>query len=370
MQTILFLIQKEFLQIFRNKVLLRLMLVLPIIQLIVLVNAATQDMKDCRLIVVDQDSTPMSQDLVAKIGASPFFKLVDISPNLPPSMERFQNERIDAILVIPPKAEQQLLKDGRTSVQVVANAVNSTQAQLTYNYLSSIVTDYNAAIAMQQLTPTMVPSRINTSVRYWFNPELNYKYYMLPGILVILVSIVGMFMAAINLVREKEMGTLEQINVTPVMKYQFIIAKLVPFWVIGIFELALGLIIGKLLYNIPIEGSLLVLFAFAGIFLVAMLAVGLYISTTAQSQQQVVFVSYFFLMIFVMMSGLFTAAENMPEWGQHFNRINPLAYFIEAIRRVLLKGSGFVDMWPQFLGVTVIALVMLPLAIRSYRKTM
>jgi ABC-2 type transport system permease protein len=369
MQTILFLIQKEFLQIFRNKVLLRMMLMLPILQLIILVNAATQDMKDCRMIVVDQDGTSMSQQMIDKFNASPFFELVDISPNLPNAMSRFESERIDAILVIPAKAEKHLLKEGSASVQIIANAVNSTRAQLTYNYSASIVGEYNAAIALEKTSLTARPNTITSSSRYWFNPELNYKFYMLPGILVILVTIVGMFMAAINLVREKEMGTLEQINVTPVKKYQFIVAKLVPFWIIGLFELGLGLIIGKLLYNIPIEGSLFVLFNFAGVYLVGMLGLGLFISTTAQTQQQVVFMSYFFLMIFIMMSGLFTAVENMPDWGQAINHINPLYYFIETMRRVLLKGSGFVDILPLFAGVLGIAIVALPLAIRSYRKT-
>lgn len=367
MKTILVLIQKEFLQIFRNKVLLRMMLAIPIIQLIVLVNAATQDMKDNRIIVVDQDGTSLSQGLIDRFNASPFFDVLEVTPDLPPALERFRKERIDAVLVVPPKSEKHLLKEGTTSVQLIANAVNSTRAQLTHSYTLSIVHDYNASVLVAQ-SPALQPAQIVPTWRYWFNPELNYKYFMLPGILVILVTIVGMFMAAINLVREKEMGTLEQINVTPVKKYQFITAKLVPFWLIGLFELALGLAIGKLLYHIPMEGNLLTLFAFAGVYLLGMLGLGLFISTTASTQQQVVFASYFFLMIFIMMSGLFTAAENMPEWGQAINRINPLYYFIEAMRRVLLKGSSFVDILPLFAGVAVIASVALPLAVRNYRK--
>ncbi|MFT3739230.1 MAG: ABC transporter permease [Breznakibacter sp.] len=367
MKTIFFLIQKEFLQIFRNKILLRLMLVIPIVQLIILVNAATQDMKDNRIIMVDQDRTAMSQKLIDKFNASPFFDVVEVTPDLPPALERFRKERIDAVLVIPPKAEKQLLKEGTTSVQLIANAVNSTRAQLTHSYVLSIMQDYNVSVLMEQ-TYESLPAQIVPTWRYWFNTELDYRFFMLPGILVILVTIIGMFMAAINLVREKEMGTLEQMNVTPVKKYQFIAAKLVPFWFIGLFELALGLIIGKLLYHIPIEGSLWVLFGFAGVYLVGMLGLGLFISTTAQSQQQVVFASYFFLMVFIMMSGLFTAAENMPKWGQILNQINPIYYFIEAMRRILLKGSGFTDIMPLFAGVLGIAVVMLPLAVRNYKK--
>ena len=369
MRTLLFLIQKEFLQIFRNKVLLRLMLVLPVVQLIVLVNAATLDVKDNCVIIVDQDGTSMSQGLISKFNASPFFRVLDITPELEPAMKRFRGERIDAILVIPHRMEKDYHRSGSSSVQLLTNAINSTRAQLTYSYTQALVNDYNGQIGIAQSSVTGSPVRVNASWRYWFNPELNYKYYMLPGILVILVTLVGMFMAAINLVREKEMGTLEQINVTPVRRSQFITAKLVPFWMIGMFELALGLIIGKLLYHIPFEGSLVVLFLFAGVYLVAMLALGLLISTSVQTQQQVLFMSYFFLLIFIMMSGLFTPVENMPDWGQAFNRINPLYYFIETMRRVLLKGSGFADILPLLAGVGAIALVALPLAIYSYKKT-
>jgi len=368
MRTILFLIQKEFLQIFRNKILLRMMLMLPIIQLIVLVNAATQDMKSNRLVIVDQDASTLSQELISKFRASDFFQIQAITPDKNEAFHIFNDGKTDAIIIIPHHTEQDLLKQKVTSIQIIANAINSTQGQITYNYATSVIMDYNTSIRTKEvlLNP---PAAINVSYRYWFNPELNYKFYMLPGILVILVTIIGMFLAALNLVREKEMGTLEQINVTPVKKYQFIIAKLVPFWIIGLIELALGLLIGKLLYNIPIEGSLFVLFTFAGIYLVAVLSIGLYISTNTQTQQQVMFISYFFLMIFIMMSGLFTAAENMPEWGQRFNQLNPVSYFIAVIRMVLLKSSGFADIRPMMTGVLIIAAVVLPLAVWNYRKT-
>jgi len=177
-----------------------------------------------------------------------------------------------------------------------------------------------------------------------------------------------MFLSSLNLVREKEMGTIEQINVTPIRKYQFIIGKLVPFWIIALFELAFGLLIGKILFNIPVEGSLLLLFAFASVFLVAVLGVGMLISTLSHTQQQAQFLNFFVLITFVMMSGIFTPAESMPHWAQQVNYVNPLAYFMRVIRMILLKGSAFSDISGDFIAISTMAVVLISLATWRYRK--
>jgi len=189
-----------------------------------------------------------------------------------------------------------------------------------------------------------------------------------PGILVILLTIVSMILASLNLVREKEMGTIEQINVTPIRKYQFIMGKLIPFWIIALFELGFGLSLGKLLFNIPIEGSLLLLFAFAAVYLITILGLGLLVSTLSQTQQQAMFLNFFFMITFVLMSGIFTPAESMPHWAQQIDIINPLAYFMRVIRMILLKGSGFSDIRSDFIGMSVYALIALSLATWRYRK--
>jgi ABC-2 type transport system permease protein len=224
------------------------------------------------------------------------------------------------------------------------NAINGTAAGLINFYATSVISDFNKNLLSEQIyiTPHKIPENINIIYSYWYNPELNYKIYMLPGILVILVTIIGMFLSALNLVREKEMGTIEQINVTPIKKYHFIIGKLLPFWFIALFELAFGLTVGKLLFNIPIVGSLPLLFGFASVYLLVVLGIGLFISTVSNTQQQVMFLCFFFMIIFILMSGLFTPTESMPEWAQQVNILNPFAYFMKVIRMILLKGSGFV----------------------------
>jgi ABC-2 type transport system permease protein len=347
---------------------LPLIFVLPLVQLIILVNAATMDMQNIRITVVDHDLSSHSRLIVQKLEASPFFELDDLALNRDQAMDRLMNGVTDVVLILPAEMEKHLVKRGKTTVQLLPDAINAQKAQLAYAYLNGLLADVSINVFMEN-GRTMDLKKVEVVSSYWFNPELNYKFFMLPGILVILVTIIGLFLSALNLVREKEIGTAEQINVTPILKYQFIIGKLVPFWIIGMVELALGLLIGKLLYNIPINGSLLVLFSFSAIYLLAVLGFGLLISSITNTQQQVMFLSFFFILIFVLMSGVFTSVENMPMWGQYFNYINPLYYFMNVTRMVLLKGAGFAAIAIEMIAISIYATVMLPLAVFSYRKT-
>ncbi len=193
---------------------------------------------------------------------------------------------------------------------------------------------------------------------------------MVPGILVILVTIIGIFLSGMNVVREKEIGTIEQLNVTPINKYQFIIGKLVPFLIIGLFEFAFGLVIGKLLFDIPIEGSIPLVFLCVTAFLISVLGIGLFISTMNDTQQQAMLVSYFFMMVFILMSGLFTPTESMPNWALVLNKFNPIFYFLKINRMILLKGSGFLDISKEFFSLIGLGFVMLNLAVMRYKKTL
>jgi ABC-2 type transport system permease protein len=212
-------------------------------------------------------------------------------------------------------------------------------------------------------------SPLDVVYSYWFNPEMNYEIYMVPGILVILVTIISLFLTAMNIVREKEMGTIEQINVTPIRKYQFIVGKLVPFLIIALFELAFGLFLGRIIFDVPIVGSLALLFGFTLVYLLVILGFGLFLSVISESQQQVMFVTFFFMLVFILMSGIFTPTESMPEWAEKVNVINPIAYLMKVIRMILLKGSGFADIAVEFYSLLVYAFISLTLAIWRYRKT-
>jgi ABC-2 type transport system permease protein len=214
-----------------------------------------------------------------------------------------------------------------------------------------------------------LPQNIISIPSFWFNETLNYKTYMVPGILVLLVTMVTLFLSGMNIVREKEIGTLEQINVTPIKKYQFIIGKLLPFWILGLLLLTIGLIISKLVFNIPMLGSHTLMYCYTSIYIFVILGMGLFISNFTDTQQQAMFIAWFFMVIFILMSGLFTPIESMPVWAQTITDFNPIKYYVQVMRMVMLKGAGLMDILPQIVKISAYAIFMNGLAVLSYKKT-
>ncbi len=371
MRTIIYLIQKEFIQVFRNKTMLPLIFAMPIVLLLILVHAATFEMKHINLLIIDKDMSQTSRELVSKFEGSPFYNVKYSSFSVKEAEDELTKDKCDIFINIPYGFEKKLVKENISDIQLQINAINAMAAGLINAYSISIIADFNKKIITEWKNPPkgLKSKSINITNSYWYNPELNYKIYMVPGILVILVTIIGMFLTALNIVREKEMGTIEQINVTPIKKTYFIIGKLLPFWIIAMFELAFGLLVGKLLFHIPIIGSLFTLFTFAGLYLIVALGIGLFLSTIANNQQQVMFLAFFFMLVFILMSGLFTSVESMPKWAQTVNYINPYYYFIKVIRMILLKGSSFADILKEIYAMLVYATIIISLAIWRYRKT-
>ncbi len=367
MRTLLFLLQKEFLQVFRNKTMLPIIFVMPVLQLLVLANAATFELKNIDLAIVDHDQSYLSAELKSHFSASPFYTIVANEVSVSKSLDMVHADKADAILVIANGFEKEFLRGQQTELQLLINAIDGSAAGLMNSYTGQIIQSFLQE-QMAINTNIAIP-RIVTQERFWYNPELTYSHFMIPGILVILVTVIGMFLTALNIVREKEMGTMEQINVTPIKKYQFILGKLIPFWVIAMFELMFGLMLAKLVFDIPLNGSLLLVFSVAGVFLVVALAMGLFLSSVAESQQQVMFLAYFFMIVFILMSGIFTPTDSMPLWAQIVDLINPIFYFMKVMRMVLIKGSGFTHILPYLLGLMVLSVLMLTLAIAKYRKT-
>lgn len=371
MRTILYLIRKEFLQIFRNKFISKAIFAVPLVQMLILVPAVTFEIKNVALAVIDRDMTPESRGLTSKLEGSSFFKVEYSTFSEEEAIDLLHRNKCDAILEIPSGFGKAVVTGEGSKVMAAVDAINASAAQLTWAYLNGVIRDYNLELASENISLDRIsmPPAIETTNRYWYNENLNYKYYMLPGILVILVTAIGFLLAGLNMVREKEIGTIEQINVTPVRKYQFITAKMVPFLIIGIVDLALGLSIGKLAFNIPFEGSIFLMFLCASIFLVAVLALALFISTFSGTQQQYMFVAFFFMIVFILMSGIFTPFESMPQWAQDFDKVNPVAYLIKINRMVMLKGSGIMAIGKDILSLSVIAVSFTALAVWRYRKT-
>jgi len=371
MRTIFYLIRKEFIQIFRNKFISKAIFGVPLVQMLILVPAVTFEIKHVDLCVIDNDFSSESRGLINKLQGSTFFKVSFSTWSEKEANSLLHRNKCNLILNIPSGFGKDIGSGKPSKVLATINAINASTAQLTWAYLNGVISDYNINLITGNISSNpVVPSPvIQITSRYWYNEMLNYKYYMLPGILVILVTAIGFMLAGLNMVREKEIGTIEQINVTPVRKSQFIIAKMVPFLVIGLIDLALGLVIGKIAFNIPFEGSILLLFLGSAIFLIAVLGLALFISTLSGTQQQYMFVAFFFMIIFILMSGIFTPFESMPLWAQTFDLVNPVAYLIRINRMVMLKGSSIHDISKDLYSLAIIAVVFTAFAVRRYRKT-
>ncbi|MFT6865983.1 MAG: ABC-2 type transport system permease protein [Cyclobacteriaceae bacterium] len=371
MNTLIFLLQKEFKQIFRNPTLLRMILALPIIQLVVLPLAADYEIKNINVAIIDHDRSPYSIELVSKIAASGYFVLVDYSHDFEIGFEHLESDAADVVVEIPQDFERNLVTENKESIFLSINAINGTKASVGGGYLSRVITDFNQEIRLDwnnKQPPKGAILDIVTINR--FNPLLNYKFFMVPGILVILVTMIGAYMCALNIVKEKEVGTIEQINVTPIKKHLFILGKLIPFWLIGIFVFSIGLfIVARLIYGIVPLGSILLLYGYLALYLTAVVGVGLLVSTYSQTQQQAMSLAFFLMMIFILMGGLFTSIESMPAWAQVMARLNPVTYFIEAIRMIVMKGSGIKDISVQIYAMIGFAIFFNGWAVINYKKT-
>ena len=369
MRRLLYLIQKEFIQILGNKAMLPLMTVMPIVQLVLLSFAATSEVKNVNVAVTDLDHSQLSRQLVAKVTASDRFTITAAPPAVRLADDRLQAGDADVIMTIPAGFERDFFRDGRTDVQLLVNAISGQAATVGSGYLTTVVQDFNREAKQEAgLGGGRQAPRIRLETANWYNPELDYKSFMVPGILGELVLVLVILLTAMNIVREREIGTIEQINVTPIKSWQFIVGKMVPFLCVGLFLLTVGLTAGKLIFDIPMVGSLGVVFLYCSLNLVAALGIGLFISNLVDTQQQAMLVAFFFVMIFILMSGLFTPIESMPEWAQYLTWPNPVAHFVEVMRSVLLKGAGLTDILWNFRVTAVLAVVFNGLAILTYRK--
>ncbi len=368
MRILRYLIQKEFIQIFRNKAILPMMTIMPIVQLILLSNAASNEIKEVNIVIVDRDQSESSRLLNRKIIANDRFNLVAIPFSSSTAKDYLQANKADIVLEIPNDFERKYVRGERPKLQMLVNAINGQNATVGSGYLNTIIGTFNAEIIPNTLRTTPATAQFTVASRNWYNPELNYKHFMAPGILAELTALLTIVLSAMNVVRERELGTIEQINVTPIKKWQFIIGKLVPFLCVGMILLTVGILVSKLLFDIPIRGNIGLIFGYAVFNLIAVLGLGLLISNFADTQQQAIFVAFFFIMIFVLMCGLFTPIESMPKWAQYLTIPNPLAHIISVSRKVLMKGSGFWDIRWEIIYTILLAIVFNALAIWSYKK--
>lgn len=347
-----------------------MMFVMPLMQLVVLPLAMDFDVKHINLSIIDNDHSSFSRQLIHKIYAAGYFIPISVDPSYKEAIRHIEKEQADIVLEIPPHFERNLVRDGMQKIGIYADAINGTKAGIGSGYLNRIIREFsseldlNAAISGAQET-----ALIDIRQRSWFNPLEAYKFNIVPAVLVLLLTLIGGFMTALNIVREKEIGTIEQINVSPIKKWQFILGKMIPFWLIGMVVFTLGLFVCFFVYAIPFQGSLWLLYLFAAVYLLAVLGFGLLISTYSDNQVQAMFIAFFFMMIFMLMSGFFTSTDSMPSWARLLSDLTPVTHFVKVVRMIILKGSDFSDVLSALLYLFAFAIVLNTWAIWNYKKT-
>ena len=370
MKTLFFLLEKEFKQLLRNKGVIRTLFIAPVIQLILMPLAADYSVKHIHIAVVDNDHSTFSQKLINKIGSSGYFTLTGYVASYKEALTLVEQDKADLALHIPSGFERNLVRENSQKIYISINAISGTKASLGGAYLSSIMQDFNNQIRIQwENGATDDTPQVSVASYYWYNPFMNYHLYMVPAILVTLVTALAAMQSAFNIVAEKESGTIEQINVTPIKKHIFIIGKLLPFLVLCTVIFTIGLILSRVLYGIVPLGNLAVLYVSLIVYLFAMLGLGLLISTYSNTQMQAMSLAFFFINIFNMLSGVFTSIDSMPQWAQYIVETFPPSHFIKIMRMVVLKGSGLSDITYHIGAMFVIGLVLNTWAVLNYRKT-
>lgn len=359
MSVLPYLLEKEFKQFMRNAILPRIALVVPLMVMLVAPLVTTMDVRDVRVAVVDHDRTVASRRMADKVAASPYFTLVARPTAYAGALRLVEDGRADIVLTIPAGYGRDL-GSGRAAprVQITANAVNAAKAQIGASYLSQLTA--------AQAVPT---DGRRLAVQYRYNPTLDYQAYMIPALMTLLLLILCGVLPALNIVSEKEIGTIEQINVTPVGRLAFTMGKLIPFWAIGLTAVGVGIAVGGLVYGVWPAGSLWLILLASLLFTSVVSGFGLVVSNYSTTLRQALFVIYFFVMIFILMGGLFTPVASMPRWAQAVTYALPTRYYGEAMRALYLKGSTLADLLPQFGALALMAAGLGAWAVGSYRKT-
>ena len=358
--TLKYLIQKEFLQIRRNAFLPRLIVIFPIIVMCVMPWVVNMEVKNIVVEVVDNDRSTLSRQLVHSIEVSNYFIFNGLQPTYQAALKEIETSQTDMLLVIPQKYSRDLTNGAQPQVLIAANAVNGTKGAMGNAYLSQIVT--------ATVNPDIAALQSRVSTLFLYNKHLNYKVFMIPALLAMVMMLMCGFLPTLNIVGEKEAGTIEQINVTPVPKWAFILAKLIPYWLIALFVIVVCLILSWLIYGITCQGPLWLVFLLAMPLALFWSSFGLIISNYSDTMQQAIFVMWFFVVMMLLLSGLFTPTRSMPDWAYATTYINPMHYFVDGIRTVFIRGGGLQAIAHQVLALLGISSVMACWAILSYKK--
>jgi len=367
MRVILMLIKKEFLQVFRNPLLWKILIIAPLAEFLLFPYTADYEIKVLHIAFIDHDHSSTSKNMMNEFVASGYFISHGNVSSKKEAEHLMEQDKIDFIVEFPHDFEKRILNRETPNIAITANAINSVKAGIGTGYVQAVLYEYLYEMGTSLGQPDEQANVLTTNI-YWFNEQMNYKNLIVPGILVILVTLIGAYVTALNLVREKELGTIEQINVTPIKKWQFLLGKMIPFWILGMLEFMVGLFLMYLMFGITVQGSLILLLFATGIYLLVMLGLGFFISSVSENQLQAMFIVFFLFIVFVLLSGLFTPIEGMPEWAQYLNYLNPMSFFMDIIKLIILKGCNIHDIQNQMIVLSVMAVIINTAAIASYRE--
>ena len=363
MRRLLFLIRKEFQELRRNPRMFPVIFVAPVVQLFVLGYAATTDVRNVPLVVVDGDRSPVSRELIARFEGSPYFSVVHVTSDDGDVQRDIETRRAWMALTIPPAYGDAVRAGLPVTVQVVADGSDSNSAGLGLGYASSLLAEAAADLAMaRRPAGSPAPGALTAHIRVWFNPQLLSSHFMVPGVLALLLMVITAVLGSMAIVREKELGTLEQLNVTPLRRWELTVGKLLPFGVIGVIDVLLVVSVAVFWFEIPMRGSLALLLGLSLVYLLCTLGLGLFVSTISSNQQQAMMTAvFFFMMPMIYLSGFIFPIETMPAVIQPVTYLIPLRYYLVIVRGIFLKGVGLEAFWPDALlmlawGVTVITL--------------
>jgi ABC-2 type transport system permease protein len=370
MRRIFYLVQKEFRQVFRDKSMIGILFVVPFIQLVLLGNAITTEVKHVRVLLGDRDGTPMSRAFLQSFGGTEYIDVVGRESDERAIARALDRGEASVAVVVPRHFQRDVLRGERPAVQVLADGIDGNSAGVALGYVSRIAAEYQARLISED--PALGRQlrdlrRVQAEPRFWFNPDLQSKVYVVPGIVALLLLIITVFLTSMGIVREKEIGTLEQLMVTPIRATQLILGKIIPFSVLGMLEIAIAMGLVFVLFGIGVEGSLLLLFAESGLFILTTLGVGIFISTISETQQQALFVGWFFMIFAILLSGFFIPIANMPETVQYLTYLNPMRYFMVILREIYLKGSSLPHLLNETLAMVVFGVTVFSAAVWRYR---
>jgi len=372
MKTILHIIKKEFIQLRQDKKMFGLSFAAPVFQLLVLGYAATFDVSKIPTVVCDFDNSASSRALIRSFTSTEYFKVVGYYDKTSEIDSQLDDGHASIAVVIPRGFEKKITSGRSAPLQVIADGTETSSASIGLNYAYIIITRYSQNIIIESLTKRgsfILPARMSAEFRVWYNPELKSRNFMVPGVLGLLLMVMTMVLTSLAIVKEKELGTLEQIVVTPIKPYQLIIGKLAPFFAIGVVDVILVVFFASLVFSLPVKGGVLLLLLLSLIFLMTTLGLGLFISTISRTQQQAMMTAiFFFMMPMIFFSGFVFPIENMPAVIQYISYFLPLRYYFVIVRGLFLKGVGMNILWTQALVLLIFGSVILSLSVMRFHK--